>query len=313
MKIYRNENVLDAARRRMRWLFEEFREVSVTISGGKDSIVCYNLALEAARELDMLPLKVMFIDQEAEWECVIDQVQYMMYHPDVEPYWYQMPIRMSNATSTYEQWLRAWDPDQEDVWMREKDPISIKENNFDTDRFHDLFKAISYDVHPWGGADIVGLRGEEAPTRLLALTTGMDYHGVTWFSHQTRVNQKSEWEDRIYRYAFYPIYDWTYSDVWKAIHDHGWKYPSVYDSMYQHGVPIRNMRVSHLHHEEAVGTLKYLQEIEPQTWEKLTRRIQGIDAYSKIGFEKITLAVHVQGLERVPGLSTSSSDRGSRV
>ena len=46
MQIYTNENVLNAARRRIHFLFDEFENIIVSISGGKDSTVCCHLALQ---------------------------------------------------------------------------------------------------------------------------------------------------------------------------------------------------------------------------------------------------------------------------
>ena len=65
MKIYNNQNVLDAALNRIRFLFDEFPNVIVGFSGGKDSTATLNLCLQVAEEKKRLPLKVLFIDQEA--------------------------------------------------------------------------------------------------------------------------------------------------------------------------------------------------------------------------------------------------------
>jgi predicted phosphoadenosine phosphosulfate sulfurtransferase len=40
---------------------------------------------------------------------------------------------------------------------------------------------------------------------------------------------------------------------------------------------MRNMRVSNLHHETAVQVLYYLQEVEADTWNRLTARLAGIN------------------------------------
>ena len=68
-----------------------------------------------------------------------------------------------------------------------------------------------------------------------------------------------------------------------------WGYASkncaLYDKMYQYGLPILKMRVSNVHHEMAVGSLFYLQEIEPETYARLTQRISGIDMAGKMGTE----------------------------
>jgi predicted phosphoadenosine phosphosulfate sulfurtransferase len=43
------------------------------------------------------------------------------------------------------------------------------------------------------------------------------------------------------------------------------------------------MRVSNLHHETAVESLYYLEEIEKDTWDKLTKRLSGINTAGKLG------------------------------
>jgi predicted phosphoadenosine phosphosulfate sulfurtransferase len=81
----------------------------------------------------------------------------------------------------------------------------------------------------------------------------------------------------------YPLYDWTYNDVWAAIHRNKWPYNKIYDAQYSRGVTVMDMRVSNIHHETAVHSLFYLQEVEPQTYVKLTQRIKGIDMAGKMG------------------------------
>src|SRR3954453_22875588 len=126
MKIYLQQNVYEAALDRLRYLFSEFPNVVVNFSGGKDSTVILNLTLKVAEELGRLPVKVMFIDQEAEWDCVIDYIHRVMSDPRVEPIWFQMPLRLFNATSTPDPWLDCWGEGKE--WLREKEPNSITEN-----------------------------------------------------------------------------------------------------------------------------------------------------------------------------------------
>jgi predicted phosphoadenosine phosphosulfate sulfurtransferase len=215
MKIYRNESVLEAAKNRLRFLFDEFEEVVVNISGGKDSTVVYHLALEIAKEKGRLPLKVLFLDQEAEWQATIDQVRYSMERPEVTPLWYQIPIRLFNATSAEEHWLQCWDPAEEPKWMRPKESYSIKENSYGTDRFTEVFKAIMKKDFGPKSCHIVGVRAEETPARTLGLTTAATYKWITW----GKIIDKGRDQ-----YNFYPIYDWGPVDVWKAIHDHNWPY-----------------------------------------------------------------------------------------
>jgi predicted phosphoadenosine phosphosulfate sulfurtransferase len=275
MRIYKPTNVFDAALDRMRFLFDEFDEVVVSTSGGKDSTVVYNLALMVAKERNRLPLKVFFLDQEAEWMMVIEYVRKQMYRPEVMPIWYQVPFRMFNATSTSEHWLEAWGPGLQ--WMRPKEPISIQENKTGCDRFHEMFGTISKTEFPGKKMCLVaGVRCEESPTRFMGLTHYAKYKWVTWGK---TLDKKTE------QYTFYPIYDWSLSDVWKAIYDNQWEYCKLYDHLYRYGLQPVKMRVSNVHHETAVSDLFRLQEIEPDTYQRLCKRIAGIDMAGKMGKE----------------------------
>lgn len=273
MKIYKTTNVFEESLKRIRRLFDEFEEVWVSVSGGKDSTVVYELTKIVAREKGRLPLKVMFLDQEAEYQATIDLIEEMMYDDEVEPYWLQVPIKLFNATSNKQEWLECWEEGAK--WMREKDPISYKENVWGADRFHDMFdRFIVKEAKDKKVCWVTGVRTEESPARFLGLTNTPKYKDITW-------GKKNDYSDNIF--TFHPIYDWSYSDVWKAIHENGWSYNKIYDYQYRYGIPLMEMRVSNLHHETAVHSLFWLQEAEPDTYEKLTERVRGVDTAGKMG------------------------------
>lgn len=273
MKLYSKQNVYEAGLERIRMLFDEFPHVAVGYSGGKDSTIIFNLCLQVAKEKNSLPLDVIFIDQEAEYSYTVEQVEKIMTMPEVNPMWFQMPIRIFNATSFSEHWLWCWKVG--DDWIRPKHPISIKENITGTDRFAKLFPAIAKTYYTGKKfCYIAGVRAEESPTRYITLTNKAKYKWITW-GHN--LNPKDE-----EHFTFYPIYDWSYTDVWKAIESNGWSYNKVYDLMYQHGVPLNNMRVSNLHHETAVHSLFFLQEVDSVNYDKLVQRMQGIDTAGKM-------------------------------
>lgn len=273
-RIYLQQNVLEAARERIRFVFEEFQHVYVSFSGGKDSTVVLNLALEIAEAMGRLPLPVLFIDQEAEWQATIDYVRQAMDDPRVDARWLQVPIKLFNATSTIDPWLQCWDPKAEGQWIRPKEPDSYHRNVYGTDRFKYLFTSyLQYHHASKPVASLTGMRCEESPGRTLGLTGGETYKGVTWGGYS---------DAKRHHYVFSPIYDWSYTDVWKAIHDFGWAYCRLYDSMYQYGVPVMQMRVSNLHHETATRSLYYLQEIEPDTWNRVTQRLSGINTMGQM-------------------------------
>ena len=274
MKILLKKNVWDAALDRIRFLFDEFDEILISHSGGKDSEVVFQLALIVAREKNRLPLKVQFIDQEAEWNSTIDRIRDIMAMPEVEPYWLQIPIKIFNAVSKDEEWLMCWEEGKDDEWIRPKEEISIKENIYGTDRFKELFSAYVNTTFSKETkvACIGGVRCEESPVRMLGLTNAATYKHVTWGKVLNSAKT---------HFTFYPIYDWSYTDVWGAIFGNKWAYNRHYDYLYMHGEPIAQMRVSNVHHETAVRSLFHLQEIDAVLYNALTKRLKGVDMAGK--------------------------------
>lgn len=277
MKIYSRLNVFEEALQRIEYLFHEFDEVVVSHSGGKDSTVVFNLALMVAKKLDRLPLRVVFIDQEAEWELVIEHMRRVMAREEVVPMWFQMPMQISNGASHFKLWLQCWEPGGD--WVREKEPNSIHENPYGTKTFAELFtKIIEKEFPNKSACYVAGVRAEESPTRYTALTSGATYKHITYGKILNR---------KLGHYTFYPIYDWGYRDIWKAIHENNWDYCEVYDRMYQYGEHPKAMRVSNLHHETALRNVHTIHEIDGKTWEKVSKRVEGLNTIKHLNKDAI--------------------------
>lgn len=269
MKMYLKQNVYEAALDRIRYLFTEFPNVIVNISGGKDSTIVRNLTLKVAEEMGRLPQKVYHCDMEVEWNGVVEYLRTIMADPRVEPLWMQVPLKRAifNATSSGNPYFYCWEPGKK--WMREKEACAYKENIYGAEDYYSLF--LAFDRHHFKDLPtcrIAGVRTEESPARMMGLTSYETYKGVTW-------GNKYGKHDNFY--TFYPIYDWSYTDVWKAIHDNGWEYCNIYDYQYRYGVPIQKMRISSLLHESAVNSLFYAQEFESDTWDRLVERTNGVN------------------------------------
>lgn len=262
-KIFLEQNVLDAARERISMVFDNFENIIVSISGGKDSTALYWLAMEEAKKRQK-PIGIFFLDQEAEYQATIDQIENLMQHPLAIPMWYQVPIRMTNATSFQKDMLYAWGKGEN--WIREKHPMAIHsiERKYPK-RFYNFFHWLESTTKDT--AFLIGLRAEEGINRVRAAIKNPGWNNVMW-SKKTK---------SLSTFRFYPIYDWGMGDVWKYIYENGFGYNAIYDKMYSanHGV-YNTMRVSNLIHEKSFYCLADLQTLEPETYEKMLKRLDGI-------------------------------------
>ena len=100
IKKYKNINVLDAARNRIKIIFDNFEHMSCSFSGGKDSTVMVHLVLEEAKKRDR-KVALLFIDMEAQYTDTITHLKeiYDLYKDNINPHWVCVPMLLRNAVS----------------------------------------------------------------------------------------------------------------------------------------------------------------------------------------------------------------------
>ena len=275
MKMYLKDNVYEAAKKRIEWLYDEFDNIIVSISGGKDSTAVLEMTLEVARERGRLPVKVCFIDQEDEWSYTIDYIRYIKSRPEFELYWFQVPVLETSSANHKDQYMCSWDPERKDKWMRQLEPDSIQGDIPQIHKYDDEFKGI-LDVGPAmifnyeKYANIGGVRAEESLARFAATTAYRCYKDATW-------GKIGKWG-----YSFYPLYDWKKEDVWTYIAKNKLRYNKIYDLYFNYGVPEHQMRVSSLHHETAYRSMFMLQELDRKTYDTMCDRLDGVSTFSQL-------------------------------
>lgn len=74
-KHYLDIDVYTATLQRLNTMFDEFPNYFISFSGGKDSTVALHLTLQEARRRNRLPVKVLFIDLEAQYDATIHHIE----------------------------------------------------------------------------------------------------------------------------------------------------------------------------------------------------------------------------------------------
>lgn len=269
-------NVHDAAIKRVQYIFNEFENIYVSFSGGKDSGVCMHLMCEEARRLNR-KIGVLFIDIEAHYQMTIDYAIDMMneYSDVIIPYWICLPMETDNSLSYDEMTWAWWENDKKDIWVREMPTmdyvINVDNNPIDYYEYKMTFEDFVAKFGNWYGkgektACIVGIRTQESLNRWRAINNeNKSRYKSTKYS--TKVDNNV--------YNFYPIFDWKTEDIWTYYGKEEKVYNKFYDLMYQAGVSINQMRIDEPFGDTAKAGLNMFKVIEPKTWVKIVGRVAG--------------------------------------
>lgn len=270
-----SENVLDAAKARIRLVFDAFPRVCVSFSGGKDSTVMLHLTAEVARERGRT-FEVLFIDLEAQYNATIAFVESMreLYRDVAEFRWVCLPLSLRNAVSVFEpQWV-CWDPARERDWVRRPpagaitDPAALPffKHAMEFEDFVDEFGRWLADKT--NAATLVGIRSQESLNRWRTLVIRKTrFRGLPW----------STWKEGG-SFNFYPIYDWATEDVWTFHGKTGLPYNTLYDRMHQAGLTIHQMRICQPYGDDQRRGLWLYHVIEPETWGRVVARVNGANS-----------------------------------
>lgn len=274
-QVYTDKTVLEAARSRINYVFSEFENIVVSISGGKDSTVLAHLALQEAVKRGR-KVGLFFLDEEAIYEATAGQVDHLMsiYPDNTIRLWLQIEFNLTNAVSLEEPYLKCWEVGKHKAWMRPKRADAIKAPPWNPADQIIINKNIGLDFYAVlknfqnsrnNTAFLVGMRATESPNRWRAVSKNPGYKNAYWCTGMPNGNV-----------SFYPLYDWNFHDVWKFIYDEKIQYSRIYDYMWKKGFGLQDIRCSSLIHERSFKSLVELPEFEPKTYDRLLRRVKGI-------------------------------------
>ena len=293
-------NVYDAFQKRLDFIFQEFDNIYVSFSGGKDSGLLLYLLLDYRKQHGIQKkIGVFHQDFEAQYSYTTKYVEetFEKNLKDIEPYWVCLPMETRTALSNYELYWYPWDDKKKEVWVRPMPKksyiINLQNNPFTLYWYKMPQKELSKQFGRWyrrmhGSRKTVcllGIRADESLQRYSGfLNKKYGYEGKCWISKMF----KDVW-------CASPLYDWTVRDVWAANTKFEYPYNKLYDLYYKAGLSPEQMRVASPFGDCAKDILNLYRVIEPETWTKLVGRVNGANfaaIYSRtkaIGYRNISL------------------------
>lgn len=277
-KIYEEQNVLDAALERLRYIFSTFENIYFSVSGGKDSSVMVQLAERIAEETGRT-YDVLYIDLEAQYAHTIAHIEELKQLPHIGTFYHvALPMALRNAVSMLQPKWICWDEEEKQLWVRPLPEDAICESNCPWSWFHRgmefeefivEFARWYHDGHNGMTACGVGIRADESLNRFQTIAfheRKEEYEGRHW---------TTKLEEGIYN--FYPIYDWRTEDIWGAVSQLGLMSNEIYELMYKNGLSIHQQRLCQPYGDDQRNGLDQFRALEPETWEKVLHRVNGVN------------------------------------
>lgn len=276
-KLELNISVLEAAKIRVSKVFDDFKNIYISFSGGKDSTVMTHLVLDEAKKRGV-KVGLLIIDLEAQYDATIFHIEEMieMYKDNIDLHWFCGELLLRNGVSDFEPKWTCWDEDKKDLWVRKKPKLAADLSQYDFYVPKMEFEELMVLFGEWYSkgeltAGFIGIRSDESLHRYRAITSqkkDLTHKGYKW---TTKLNKNL--------YNAYPIYDWRTEDIWvfHLKNDH-LSHNKVYDLMTKAGVKFGDQRLCQPYGDDQKKGLWLYHILEPNTWYRLINRVSGVNS-----------------------------------
>lgn len=257
-----DQDVLALALDRIRRAYDLHDHVAVSFSGGKDSTVVLNLALQVAEERGALPLDVVFWDEEVIAPETAEYVARVAADPRVAMRWLCLPVTHRNGCSIASPFWQPWAATDRSTWVRDIPAGAITHLDGFTDQ---TIPAANRFLFRDGQtvAALLGIRADESMSRRQGVSMRREDNYIIADGSAAGVSLVK------------PIYDWRTVDVWTAPHLLGWDYNAAYDLMSMAGISPSQQRVAPPYGEQPMQSLWMWHVCWPELWDRMCDRVPG--------------------------------------
>lgn len=267
---------VDAARARIRHVYDTFDTVCVQFSGGKDSTAVMLLAKEVHEERGLGPVKVIFRDEEMVSPLVVDYVERVRNYPWVDMEWYCLPYGAEVWVLGRRQSTILWSAqrEREGRWVRPMPSFAINASHFGLDHEKPLPESVDYYTMQGKRGRVAFLTGVRANESMIR------YRSCVQKLHENYIVIPYKMKKGIPLRFAKVIYDWQTDDVFKFIVDeHGAEYCGYYDVAAMTG---SNTRVGIPLHAVAIRRIGDVVATEPEFYDRLVEVYPRIDSQRRM-------------------------------
>ena len=267
------KTVTEAAEERIRHCYDRFDEIVVSFSGGKDSTAVLNMVIKVATELDRLPVRVDFFDEEVITPDTYEYVNRVRQRPEVDMNWYCLPFKHAHGCSLRKKEWKTFDPKDEDKWVRPMPDWAISEHpRFKLGMSFQDFGEVKYPEELGMVCVLTGIRTDESINRLRSIVnnrSNLSQKGESWITLRAKSGNT---------YFATPIYDWSSHDVWILVREWGLDYNKTYDkyNMTELEGQLAVQRISQAFGEQPIRKLWTWKVMYPEMWDAMLRRLPGV-------------------------------------
>jgi predicted phosphoadenosine phosphosulfate sulfurtransferase len=271
-RLFLDMTCVDAARQRIRHVYDQFDTVCVQFSGGKDSTAILYLAKEVHEERGLGPVKVIFRDEEMVSPSVVEYVEKVRGYDWVDMEWYCLPYPAEIWVLGYRLTTILWSEQrgEQQRWLRDMPEFAINGNHFGLSHSTSLPEQTDYYTMQGKKGNVAFLTGVRASESMVR------YRSVVQKLHENYINTPYKLKAGIPLKFAKVIYDWNTNDVFKFItEEHGAEYCEYYDLAVATG---SNTRVGIPLHATAIRRIGDVIATEPEFYDRLWECFPFIDA-----------------------------------